>query len=506
MVLVFLAVQWPVFVWSLIHARPMLLNPSDAIGGAIDLLFSTDRSVTPDAWRGVAELLPPPTAWLLLNATGALVLFVVALAVGLRLELWKGRSRLGLRSWNVRAKLRRRAFALGRDLLHLMPRRSLSVREVGLVGVVPEIGTRMFRLLAGQRRAADGPGGDSWPLGFAFGRELYSSPEKHMLLVGASGSGKTMRTICRAAVEHVGALVVISSKQDVYNFTRVGGAVLGRPTAIFAPGLRLDPDRHDVVKWTPLAGCQEWEYALHMGRWIYEANPNLGRRDGGGEFYDREATEILLPPLLHAAALGGKRMSHVYRWVIGDGVSCLDEAAGILEAHQAHDALDVLRSVQLMPDRQRSFTLSAARQLVNAYQYTSVCESDADEFDVEAFIRSNTSLHIVIPDSRADKLAPIFGGILGAILRACEQRAADRRAIRGRLPIVKLICRRGRAPRAARELPMHLAVSAAWGVAGCVVYQSLRRSGTATAARRTRCSRTRCASCSRAGPGQGDAR
>ncbi|HZV73221.1 MAG TPA: hypothetical protein VFF79_05865 [Conexibacter sp.] len=61
-VVLFLAVQWPVFVWSLIHARPMLLSPTDAIGGGIDVLFSSDRSVAPEAWRGVAELLPPPAA------------------------------------------------------------------------------------------------------------------------------------------------------------------------------------------------------------------------------------------------------------------------------------------------------------------------------------------------------------------------------------------------------------------------------------------------------------
>jgi type IV secretion system protein VirD4 len=470
--LVFLAVQWPVFVWSLIHLRPMLLSPTDAIGGGLDLLFSTDRSVTPDAWRGVAELLPPPSAWLVLNATGALVLFVVALAVGLRLELWKGRSRLGLRSWDPRARLRRRAFARGRDVLHLMPRQPINIIEDDFADMAREIETRALRLLAGQRRVADGPGGDSWPLGFGFGRELYSSPEKHMLVIGASGSGKTMRTICRAAVEHDGALVAISSKQDVYNITRVAGAILGEPVSIFAPGVKLDPDRHDVVKWTPLAGCGEWEYALHMGRWIYEANPNLGRRDSGGEFYDREATEILLPPLLHAAALGGKRMAHVYRWVIGDGVSCMDEAAGILEAHQAHDALDVLRSVQLMPDRQRSFTLSAARQLVSAYQYTSVCESDADGFDVEAFIRSNRSLHIVIPDSRADKLAPIVGGLLGAILRACEERAATGADPRT-LPIVKVIADEAAHLTPLRSLPTHLAVSRGHGVRWLLAYQTI---------------------------------
>jgi hypothetical protein len=86
-VLMFFAVEWPVFVWSLIHARPMLLDPASAIGGGIDLLFSSKHAVRHvEAWKGVAGLLPPPAAWVVLDLTGGLVAFVCALAAGVRLE------------------------------------------------------------------------------------------------------------------------------------------------------------------------------------------------------------------------------------------------------------------------------------------------------------------------------------------------------------------------------------------------------------------------------------
>jgi hypothetical protein len=54
LVVCLIAVEWPVFVWSLIHARPMLLNPVDAIGGGLQYVFSGDHMAYPRALRGFA--------------------------------------------------------------------------------------------------------------------------------------------------------------------------------------------------------------------------------------------------------------------------------------------------------------------------------------------------------------------------------------------------------------------------------------------------------------------
>ncbi|HEX4805181.1 MAG TPA: type IV secretory system conjugative DNA transfer family protein [Conexibacter sp.] len=469
--LVLLAVEWPVFVWSALHLRPTLMDPATAIGGGLDLLFrSHPLSGHPHAWRHLAGL-PSRRAVVVLDGFALALLCFMALSAAVRLELWRGRSRFGLRAWDPRARLRRRALALPRDLLHLQPRRSL--RRCWLedrAGIGPEVRRRVLRLLAGTRELTDGPGGDSWSLGDCFGRELYSAAGQHALVVGASGSGKSLRAAIRAALEHLGATVVVSTKLDMFEPVALARQFTGRGMRIFAPTLKLDDER--AVNWSPLSGCKVWEFALHMGRWIYDANPNLGKRDGGGEFYDREAIEVLLPPLLHAAALAGLRMADVYRWVLGDGVLSLDPAAEILQAHGALDALEVLRGVQAMPDRQRSFTLSAARQLINAYQYRSVCASDADGFDVEAFIRSDETLYICVEDSRADMLAPIIGGLLGAILRACETRAAGVKDTRT-LPITKLILDEAAHLTPLRRLPAYLAMSRSWGIRMMVIVQSI---------------------------------
>lgn len=124
-----------------------------------------------------------------------------------------------------------------------------------------------------------------------------------------------------------------------------------------------------------------------------------------------------------------------------------------------------------MDDRQRGFTISAARQCVAAYQYPSVCEWDADEFDVEEFIRGKGTLYLVAPEAHSDAVAPIFGGLIGAILRACERRAQSCPDPR-KLPLVKLLCDEAAHLAPLRKLGTYLAVSRGWGCRWMLVYQS----------------------------------
>ncbi|HEV7774272.1 MAG TPA: type IV secretory system conjugative DNA transfer family protein [Conexibacter sp.] len=472
LVVCLVAVELPVLLWSLVHLRPVLLSPVDAIGGGLQYLFSRDHMAYPRALRPVAELLPPPRAWVVLNVTGVVLALVCALVVSVRMERWKGRPRLGLRSWDPRAKLRRRAWARPRDLLHMQHHELPDMGEAGPAGLIVcarTIKNRAMRMLAGERRRPAPRGGDTWPCAVLHGTWLWSAPELHHLVTAPTGSGKTRWIVQTALVEHDGAAVVVSNKPDVYQGTAFERRTLGR-IGMFAPKLGLDSAHPETIRWTPLRGCEEWEYALDMARWIYEANP-YEQRGEGADFYDKEATEILLPPLLHAAALAGLRMRRVYEWLgCGDGVLALDEPAEILAAHTPQ-AVAQLRSVQHMHDRQRGFTITAARQCVAAYQHPSVCDSDADEFDVEDFIRGKGTLYLVAPESNSEIVAPIFGGLIGQILRACEQRA-QRCPDPRKLPLVKLLCDEAAHLAPLRKLPTYLAVSRGWGLRWMVVYQS----------------------------------
>lgn len=188
------------------------------------------------------------------------------------------------------------------------------------------------------------------------------------------------------------------------------------------------PDR---CGWTPLLGCEEWEYALRMGRWLFDADPTAssGSYDSGGaRFYNREAVGIALPPLLHAAALGGSGMSAVHEWLRA-GIDGLDEPRSILATHHAGAATAAIAGIQALDERPRSLLLMSAAQLVDAYRFPSVNAFDQPDFRPERLLEGGT-LYVVAPESEQDLLAPVIGGLLGAVLRTCSRRLVRRRLAR----------------------------------------------------------------------------
>jgi type IV secretion system protein VirD4 len=470
LVVCLVAVEVPVLLWSLVHLRPVLLSPVDAIGGGLQYLFSGDHMAYPRALRPVAELLPPPHAWVVLNVTGLLAALVLAFAVWLRFDLWSGRSTVGLASWDPRKKVKPRAWGKPRDWLHLQPRwgsRSSAMR----------VGTNeLMRVLVGERRAPEPVGGDSWNLGRLRGAEVRSGREMHELVVAPTRSGKTRRVVATEAIEHDGPLVVLSNKLDVLQITREARERRG-PVWVYAPLSELQTLECDG--WTPLVGCEQRERALLMAQWIFDADPTASEASdssGGARFYNREAVELLMPALLQAAAIGQRSMGDVLGWLRG-GVDALDVPREILVAHTDPDTLawasaEALAGVQSLDDRARTYLMMSAAQLISAYRLPAVQLADHAEFDPEELLRNKGTLYLIAPEGQMDALAPIFGGILGEILRACELRAQGVRDPR-RLPLLKLLCDEAAHLAPLGQLPTLLSVSASWGVRFCVIYQSL---------------------------------
>src|SRR5438876_1132335 len=71
-IVVFVAVQWPVLVWSSLHGEPTLMDVGSAIGGGVHWTshgLATDPAAVP-AWRPYRGVLPPRRAWLALDVVG----------------------------------------------------------------------------------------------------------------------------------------------------------------------------------------------------------------------------------------------------------------------------------------------------------------------------------------------------------------------------------------------------------------------------------------------------
>ena len=458
-----LLLEWPALVWSTLHLRPALVNPLGAPAALIHRSLLGEWKF-PEGWAGVVPSLPVVIVLDVLLLVG---LGVLVAMVKLRIGLWGGRSRTHLSDLDPRKRVRARPFAQGRDWAHLQPdpqearSRSLARMRKGVVGP----------MLGEDRRPAP-RGGDGWNMGLLRGQEVRSAGERHLLGLAPSRSGKSLRIVCTEAHEHDGPLVITSNKMDVVAHTLAGRRARG-PVWVFAP-MSLLPGGVECACWTPLLHCESWEGSLRMGQWLHDADPDAGesgKGDGAARFYDRGAIERLLPPVLHAAALDDLRMADVYHWLT-DGPDALDVPAQILAGHGRERAAAALRAVQAMDSRAQTILMMSAARLLAVYRFPQVQAVDEDGFTPQRLLTEGGTLYLIAPESEQDALAPIFGAMLGAILRECEQGAAQVADPR-ELPLVKILADEAAHLTPLGRLPAYLAVSAGHGVRWCVIYQSV---------------------------------
>jgi type IV secretion system protein VirD4 len=456
-------VEWPALVWSTLHLRPALVNPLGAPAAVLSRgLFGVWR--LPRGWEGVV---PPLAVAIVLDVLLLIGVGVLLSAGSMRLGMWRGRNREHLSDLDPRKKVSPRAFAKPRDWSHLQPE-----PKEARSGAVARTLSGPVRPLVGERRRPEPRGGDGWNLGRIRGREVRSAPEQHLLVVAPTRSGKTMRVVATEAHEHDGPLVITSNKVDVLLHTLSARRRRGK-VWVFAPMTRL-PSSVACACWTPLVHCETWPGALRMGQWLHDADPGadeLAQGDGAAHFYDRGAVERVLPSVLHAAALADRRMADVYHWLT-DGADALDVPAEILRRNGAERAAAALRAVQGMDSRAQTILLMSAARLLAVYRFPEVQAVDEDGFRPEVFAREGGTVYLLAPESEQESLAPIFGAMLGAILRACESNAATVADPRT-LPLVRILADEAATLAPLAKLPAYLAVSGGWGVRWCVVYQSI---------------------------------
>jgi type IV secretion system protein VirD4 len=449
----------PVAVWSLASGDPRIPGFTDAV--AVTLGAVPGRP--PAGVAGPRREL----VWIVDLFAVAIAALPMA-AVVMRVDRWRSqevvaRSRLNPRSW-----VTSRAFARPRDLLHLVDR-PRSIVDRGRVPVVA-----LQRLLVGDKRRPADADGDGWPLGRLGGRKgrpIRSLGEMGMCVVGATRSGKSSRVLTPALLElDDSPAVVLSNKADVLVESLAARSTRG-PVWVIAPMTPANALPITASAWSPLGDCATWEGALRTAGWLLDADPGAtasAQDSGGARFYNREATAAPLPACLHAAAISGRSMADVLGWLRA-GVAGLDEPRDVLREHGAPGVADVIVGVQELDERPRSLLLMSAAQLLDVYRFPSVQEADCRGFDPAQLLDGGT-LYVLAPQAQQDSLAPLFGALLGSVLKVWEQHALA--TGRGSQRLHVLVDEAANlAP--LTSLPTHLAVSAGWGVRWLLAYQTI---------------------------------
>jgi type IV secretory pathway TraG/TraD family ATPase VirD4 len=188
---------------------------------------------------------------------------------------------------------------------------------------------------------------------------------------------------------------------------------------VFDPsGTTTIPDGAVPLRWSPVTGCQVFERATTMAHALASASRPKAALSEAAHWVER--AEALLAPLLFAAALRGRDMTTVYRWILARD---LREPEAVLEAQGHEMASAVLAGVIATEDRERSGIFSTASGLLAAYRSEAAMASATDpNFDPVVFARSTDTVYICAPAHAQDQLAPLVVALLEQIRAAVYAR------------------------------------------------------------------------------------
>ena len=184
--------------------------------------------------------------------------------------------------------------------------------------------------------------------------------------------------------------------------------------------------------WSPVTGCHEWPRASRVASDLCEAAKSDGTT-ADGEFWNATAAK-LLAPLLLAAALDGRTMADVVRWVDTQEV---DEVAGILEDGAAPTAaLDAARATWCRDERTRSSVYTTAETVLAPFAQPLPAPSSAAPFEPRLLLDGPHTLYLCAPAHDQRRLRGYFTALTQQVLGHTFARATRSGPLRPPLLVV----------------------------------------------------------------------
>jgi type IV secretion system protein VirD4 len=427
---VVVAVAWAVptaAAWTKAGRLPRL-RLVDAIAALGDShLFGGDPArAYPDA---TARLLPGAWGFWLAGALVAVGLLAALFAVARAMEVRMSRQAADRRWWQLRG---RRPHEFGRFR---------TVRELVVDGPSPD------RIIVGHVARPKA--------------KLAISADAQMAVVAAPRTGKSSGLVIPAILEHEGPLVTTSVRTDISQHTLARRKRLGRVWV-------WDPFGKDSDDWDLLEGCEDWEHALLVARWLGHA-----LRIGEGinqDYFDQEA-EGLVAPYLHAAALTPDvTATDVYKWILGRDDKT---AAQILDDVDAEDAKQRLKAVYAYTERQRDGIIGTAAVQLKAYGHPAAARTAKRGRGVtpELLFEGPNTLYIVAGREHQQLLAPLVVTMVSSMLHWLSER--ENRTGAGLKPPALFALDETASIAPIQELPQILATSLGSGVRFLTVWHSV---------------------------------
>jgi type IV secretion system protein VirD4 len=229
-------------------------------------------------------------------------------------------------------------------------------------------------------------------------------------VLGPTQSMKTTGFAIPAILEWQGPVLATSVKTDLLRDTLEARKAVGR-TFVYDPTKCTGLARNT---WSPLAFCGDWRGAQRTVSWLTEATTAKATGFGDSDFW-YAASAKLLAPLFLAAAISGRTMSDVVRWV---NLQEEKEVLEILEAAGESQALDAAKASFKREARHKSSVYTTAETVLAAYEDPIVAESAKTcEITPGALLGGGwDSLYVVAPSHEQKRLRPLFETLIHSII------------------------------------------------------------------------------------------
>ena len=248
---------------------------------------------------------------------------------------------------------------------------------------------------------------------------LWQTIQENILIIGRSRSGKS-GWLAKVLIHFRGPVVSATTKPDLFRRTSGLRARFGRPVYTFSPQGFGDSRARSTIHFDPVPGCQAEAVAMRRGTALTDAVRVKGAEDSG--FWNEQAA-VQMPALLSAAALDGRSLRDVHRWVLSNNTR---DAERILRAAQRPDWADCLAQMRGPADKTaatvRMVLIAALRFMNDPALAECVLPGDAEPFSIEEFLYRQGALYL-IADQRNDTspIAPLFACLVGEIhFTACQ--------------------------------------------------------------------------------------
>ena len=340
---------------------------------------------------------------------------------------------------------------------------------------------RDVRRVAGRRwllERADGlrpslPRPEAADLGYRLGRsrglDCYCSVEDSLVVLGPPRSGKGLHLVIPTILDAPGAVITTSTRPDNLTATLRARAAIG-PVAVFDPQ-RLAPGIPSATRWSPIRGCENPQTALIRAKALTTGAAS-GTTDAN--FWQASA-EQAVRCLLHAAALGGRTCTDLYRWSLSAVQA--REAVMILSVHPKaapswHQALEsIVTADQRQRDSVWAMVSIAFAALADPKVLAAVSPAEGEEFDPGTFLRSKGTVYLLGTSTGAAATAGLVGAFVEDVVEAARRIAAASPAARLDPPLSLILDEAANYP--LPSLTSLMSEGGGTGISTLVVLQSL---------------------------------